>query len=164
MRRSIALGSALSVGVLVALLSVGMRADSDSTAVIAVEHARTAALVSGDLAALDGIVADDVTYTHASGKRDTKASYFEALRSGTLKYDSWQPVEMNARVLGDTAVLNGVYDIQAYDKRVQTDLMTVHVIFLAVYARRNGRWQLVAWQTTKIPDAPATPAPAAQAH
>jgi len=81
-----------------------------------------------------------------------------------LKYVSWQPVEMNARVFGDIAVLNGVYAVQAYDKRVQTDLIVSHVIFLTVYARRNGRWQQVAWQTTKLPDAPAAVSPAAPAH
>jgi ketosteroid isomerase-like protein len=164
MRRWKLLTSALCAATLASLVVIAVRADSDSDAVLAVEHARTAALVNGDLTALDAIVADDVTYTHASGKRDTKTSYFEALRSGQLKYVSWYPVEMHVRVFGDTAILNGLYDIQAYDKRVQPDLLMLHAIFLSVYARRNGRWQQVAWQTTRIPDAPAAVAPSQPAH
>jgi hypothetical protein len=40
--------------------------------VMATEEARTAALDHSDVAALERIMADDVTYIHASGKVDTK--------------------------------------------------------------------------------------------
>jgi hypothetical protein len=60
-------------------------------AVLAVEEARTAALDRSDLAAIGKIMADDVTYVHASGKVDTKASYLAAIGSGQLHYISWQP-------------------------------------------------------------------------
>jgi len=156
MRRWIVWGCVLA-GAAIALLA-SLRAFADSTAedaVIAVEHARTNALIQGNLAMLDRIEGSDVTYTHASGKRDTKDTYLDAIRSGTLKYVSWQPIEMHARIYGNTAVLNGVYAIQAYDHRVTTDLINIKAIFLTIYVKRDGRWQQVAWQTTKIPDAPS---------
>ncbi len=59
--------------------------------VLAAEHARTTALEHSDVATLERIMAEDVTYIHASGKVDTKKSYLDAIRSGQLHYISWHP-------------------------------------------------------------------------
>jgi hypothetical protein len=59
--------------------------------VLAAEQARTAALEHSDVATLERIMADEVTYIHASGKVDTKESYLDAIRSGQLRYISWRP-------------------------------------------------------------------------
>lgn len=127
-----------------------------SSAVIAAENARVAALVKGDIAALEQIMAEDETYVHASGKTDTRASYLAALRSGQLRYLSFVPMKLKARVLGDTAVLDGEYSVRAIDLRVQPTPLELNIFFLSVYARRNGRWQQIAWQSTR--DVATTPA------
>ena len=49
--------------------------------VMATEQARTTALEHSDVATLERIMADDVTYVHASGKTDTKKSYLEDRKS-----------------------------------------------------------------------------------
>ena len=126
-------------------------ADSAEAEVRAAETARTTALLHGDLPALEKLMADDLTYVHASGKRDTKASYLDAIRSGQLRYISWQLQKLNVRVAGETAVLDGIYLVRANDFRVQREPIDIKVFFLTVYARRDGRWQQIAWQTTKVP-------------
>jgi hypothetical protein len=127
-----------------------IQADSFASAqVLGAEHARTSALVKGDVATLDKLLADDLTYVHATGKVDTKASFLEGIRSGSLHYLAWDPKELHVRLIGDTAVLTGKYAVRAVDKRVQQDPLNVNVIVLSVYAKRDGRWQQVAWQTTK---------------
>lgn len=129
-------------------------ADSPEAEVRAVEVVRTTALVRGDVAALEKVMADDVTYVHASGKSDTKTSYLAALRSGQLRYLLWQPHQVNVRMMGETAILNGMYYVRAIDLRVQKDPIEINVYFLSVYAHRDGRWQQIAWQTTRAPAAP----------
>ena len=129
-------------------------ADFPEAEVRAVEAARTTALVHGDVVALEKVMADDVTYVHASGKSDTKSSYLAALRSGQLRYLLWQPHQVNVRMMGETAVLNGMYYVRAIDLRVQKDPIEINVYFLSVYAHRDGRWQQIAWQTTRAPAAP----------
>ncbi|MGB6545064.1 MAG: nuclear transport factor 2 family protein [Candidatus Acidiferrales bacterium] len=150
--------------VLIALLCVNasvppaLRADAASDEVLLAEQARTTALIAGDFAALDKLMADDVTYVHASGQRDTKETYLGALRSGVLSYQSWQAREIHVRMLGsDVAVLNGIYSVHAMDHRVSKDEIIIDLHFLTVYARRDGRWQQVAWQSTRVP----VPVPAA---
>jgi Domain of unknown function (DUF4440) len=129
--------------------SQALAGDKSSNEVIAAENARAAALIQGNFAALEQIMAEDETYVHASGKTDTRASYLAALRSGQLRYLSFTPVKLHARVLGDTAVLDGEYSVRAIDLRVQPTPLELNIFFLSVYARRNGRWQQIAWQSTR---------------
>jgi Domain of unknown function (DUF4440) len=124
-------------------------ADSPSDQVLAAENARTTALVHDDLAALEKILGDDLTYVHASGKTDTKASLLEAIRSGQVHYISWTAKRLSARVIGDSAVIEGEYLVRVTDRRVKPDPFDVNIFILAVYARRAGRWQQIAWQSTR---------------
>jgi ketosteroid isomerase-like protein len=133
--------------------SAGVQAAKD---VIATEQARITALDHSDVAALERIMADDVTYIHASGKVDTKQSYLDAIRSGQLHYISWQPKNLQVRVLGDGAVVNGEYAVQVTDSRVQPTPFNINIFILTVYARRDGHWQQIAWQSTR--DAATSPA------
>jgi ketosteroid isomerase-like protein len=123
---------------------------------MAVEQARTAALDRSDLAALDRIMADDITYIHASGKVDTKQSYLDAIRSGQLHYISWQPKDLHVRLVGDNAaVIDGEYAVRVTDARVQPTPFDISIFVLTVYARRKGQWQQIAWQSTR--DVAASP-------
>jgi len=107
-------------------------------------------LEHSDVAALDRIMADDVTYIHASGKVDTKKSYLEAIRSGQLHYISWQPKGLHVRMLGnDGAIIDGEYTVRVTDSRVQSTPFDINIFILTAYARRDGRWQQVAWQSTR---------------
>jgi hypothetical protein len=115
--------------------------DSVSTEVLAVENARTNALDRNDVAALDKILRDDLTYVHASGKVDSKASMLEAIRSGQMHYISWEAKTMHVRMIGDPAVLNGEYLVRVADRGVQPGPFDVNIFILSVYARRDGRWQ-----------------------
>jgi ketosteroid isomerase-like protein len=117
--------------------------------VLAAEHARTEALDRSDLAAIDRLLADDLTYVHASGKVDTKQSFLAAIRSGQLHYISWQPEGLRVRDLGDTAILTGGYAVHVSDTRVQPQPFEVEILILSVYVRRDGRWQQIAWQSTR---------------
>jgi len=118
--------------------------------VLTAEQTRVAALDAQDVTTLEKIMADDVTYVHASGKVDTKTSYLDAIRSGQLHYFSWQPKSMQVRVLGkDAAVINGEYAVHVSDTRVQPQPFDIDILILTVYARRDGRWQQIAWQSTR---------------
>jgi hypothetical protein len=126
--------------------------------VMETEQARVAALDAGDLPALERILGDDLTYVHASGRVDTKSSFLDAIRSGQLHYISWQAKSMQVRVLDkDSAVLNGEYAVRVSDTRAQPQPFDISIFILGVYARRNGQWQQVAWQSTRDVRAGATP-------
>jgi uncharacterized protein (TIGR02246 family) len=142
--------AALSAGLAVRQLYADSRDAAEIQEVLTAEQTRVAALDAQDVPALEKIMGDDVTYTHASGKVDTKTSYLEAIRSGQLHYISWQPKSMQVRVLGkDAAVINGEYAVRVTDARVQPQPFDIDILILSVYARRDGRWQQIAWQSTR---------------
>lgn len=139
----------LAVGISSAPGSPATRADSAASEVLAAEDARIAATTGADIPALEKILADDLTYIHASGKVDTKASLIAAIRSGEVHYFSWAPKKRNVRVTGDAAVLDGEYLVHVTDRRVKPEPFDVNIFILAMYARRNGQWQQIAWQSTR---------------
>tara|TARA_B100001123_G_scaffold293474_1_gene327113 strand:- start:6201 stop:6551 length:351 start_codon:yes stop_codon:yes gene_type:complete len=113
--------------------------------IIALENKRIEAMTSGDLKALDEILADDLIYTHTTARIDTKASFIDAIKTGRSNYKAMDRTDVQVRDFGDTAVVTGHADIQVGDNRFQAR-------YLDVYAKRNGSWQMVAWQSTRVPD------------
>jgi ketosteroid isomerase-like protein len=141
--------------VLVCALAGGVEltadASSDSTRneVSAVEKARAAAFVNHDIATLDKLLRDDLTYIHASGRIDDKKSLLAAIRSDELHYISWTPKQMNVRVSGDTAVVNGEYAVKVINRKASPDTLDLNIFFLTVYSHAGSGWQQIAWQSTK---------------
>jgi hypothetical protein len=75
-------------------------------------HARWwSALLDDDVAALDTLLADDLTFHGPSGGTATIAAYLDRLRSGRLAYDSITAAQPLVRVHGVTAILTGRADI-----------------------------------------------------
>ena len=113
--------------------------------IIALENRRVEATTKGDANALDEILADDLIYTHSTARIDTKASFIEAITSGRSNYRSVERKDVNVRQFGDSAVVTGHAKFHVGDNKFEAR-------FIDVYARRNGSWQMVAWQSTKLPD------------
>lgn len=118
-----------------------------SQEVLQVQLDRMNAFVKGDFAALDRIMADEMTYTHTSARLDTKAEMIEYMRSGRLKYESMERQEANVRFYGDTAVVTGKSRIHVVSSGAD---LRFSLLFLEVFAHRDGRWQSVAWQSTRL--------------
>jgi ketosteroid isomerase-like protein len=121
----------------------------DAADVLAAEDRRYRAMLDADLDALDRLCADELSYAHSSGVRDTKAEYFAKVRSGYYRYLAVEhPVE-RVEVLGDTAIVVG---------RMTADLVvdgvrkTIDNLALAVWTRTGDGWRLLAYAPTRLPD------------
>jgi len=145
------LGATLALVLLAASPQAAPGADTAGAeqAVRSAEAARVAALVANDFAALDRILGDDLTYTHSSAQTDGKQQFIATLKGGKTKYVSLDTLESQLRVYGNTAVMTGRMDV-----RILTNGQPVPLIplkFTSVWVRRNGQWQFVAWQSTRVP-------------
>lgn len=112
------------------------------------ELRRFKALTDQDTAALDQILSDDLTYTHSSAHVNTKATYIASIRSGELKYVSIVPDELKVRVYGSAAVITGRAEFKSES---HGQAATMQLRFTDTYVRQNGRWQMVAWESTRSP-------------
>ena len=113
--------------------------------ILRVEAKRIGAMVARDLDVLDPILADDLSYSHSSGRTDTKASFVELVRSG--HYLGVDFLERDVVPCGDAAIVRGRAQM-----RVSHDgeNLSYPILFLEVYALRRSAWQLVAWQATRV--------------
>jgi len=105
------------------------------------------ACVQADIAKLEKILSDDLTYTHSSGQTQTKAEFIATVREGKTRYRSIEFQQSNVRIYGNTAVSNNEVRVNL---TVDGRDVTVHARFLHVWAKQNGHWQLQAHQGTKI--------------
>src|SRR5918997_1019592 len=106
------------------------------------EARRYAAMVAADLDALDRLCADELSYAHSSGVRDTKAEYLGKVRSGYYRYHRIDhPVE-RVEVLGDTAIVVGR---MTADLDVDGVPKSIDNLALAVWVRRDAEWRLLGY-------------------
>lgn len=120
---------------------------ADEQAVVAVEKQRFAAQVSRDFDALGQILADDLLYTHSNGNTDTKPVYIQGIRDGKFRYDQIDILEQKIRLYGDMALVNGICQIKATNNGEPANLK---LKYTDAYARRNGKWQLITWQSLRM--------------
>ena len=116
--------------------------------VIDLDKKRMHAMAAKDIATLEKVLADDLIYTHSSARLDTKQSLIGNMVSGSTVYTSVEPSDVKAQDLGDTVVLTGIAQIKVTANGAAN---AFGVRFTDVYARRNGSWQMVTWQSTRLP-------------
>jgi len=127
---------------------MGQPDDEGVRAVLAAEDRRYQAMVDADLTTLEAVCADDLSYAHSSGVRDTKDEYLAKLRSGYYVYRRIDhPVERVA-VVGDSAIVVGR---MTADLDVDGTPKTIDNLALAVWTRASGHWQLLGYAPTAPP-------------
>lgn len=116
--------------------------------VIDLDRKRMQAMVAKDVATLESLVAEDLIYTHSSARLDTKKSLIDGMVKGTTVYTGCEPSDVKAQDLGDTVVLTGIAQIKVVANGTPN---AFGVRFTDVYAKRGGSWQMVTWQSTRLP-------------
>ena len=116
--------------------------------VLITEDQRFAAMEFADTVALGPLLAADLTYTHTDGDQNTRAEFLRSLSSGALKYRVIMPETRDVRVYGTIGVVVGRAAM-----RVESDGQThaFKIRYLAVYRRGSRGWELMAWQSTRLP-------------
>ena len=117
--------------------------------IMALEARRVAAMVNKDIATLDAILADDLTYTHSAGRTDNKSSFLALIKGPDNRYLGIDYSNTEVIVSGDAVIVRGIAQIRLGDGP-RGPATSYPVLFLDVYARRNGAWRMVAWQATRV--------------
>jgi hypothetical protein len=120
----------------------------DVQTVLAAEDRRYRAMLDADLETLDALCADELSYTHSNGVRDTKGEYFDKVRSGYYVYHRIDhPVE-RVELAGDAAVVVGRMTADLTSGGVRK---TIDCLAIAVWTRSVSDWRLLAYAPTPLP-------------
>jgi ketosteroid isomerase-like protein len=114
------------------------------------------AVVEGDREFYERVLAEDFTHTSHSGVFKTRAEFMAEDKfgkkdnsgSGRTRYDAYDVDDLAVRVYGDTAVVTG-----RTSPRGRTALgqpISGQYRYLRVWVKRQGRWQAVAFEGTRI--------------
>jgi hypothetical protein len=117
------------------------------------ERARRDALVADDMAAFALLIADDVTHVHTTGIVHAKAELL-GHAGGFLRFIDIERCDLRVRVIDeDHAVMTGgmtnTVARRGHDERVE-----VNAFVTQVWERRDGRWQIVNFQATRLAPPP----------
>lgn len=143
---------AASMGLLCALPAVAQPRRVDTPAAIEkADQTFADAMVKADLVALANTYADDYVFTDPTGRVSHKAELLDSFRRGVIKIRSQEISDVQVNIYGDVAVETGKLVSQA-TRDGEDSGGTFR--FTRVWVNRNGRWQTVAFQETRVASNP----------
>jgi ketosteroid isomerase-like protein len=111
------------------------------------ETDRSAAIVKGDVATLEKQTSDDYSLINMNGQVSDKSQMVNAFKTGQSKLTSDDLSDLKVRVYGNTAVITGKADVKG---TLAGNDATGQIMFTRVYVKKDGRWQSVAFQQTRV--------------
>jgi uncharacterized protein (TIGR02246 family) len=132
----------------------GMQQPSTSQAVGSAEQEIRAleaqaiqAAQKNDPSFLEQHATDDYVGITGMGDMVTKSQVVQDMRSGKMRYQSLQPRDMNVRVYGNTAIVNGDSSINLVrdGKPISGDFR-----YTRVWVKQDGGWKIASFESTPI--------------
>lgn len=115
---------------------------------LAAEDARYAAQTGDDFDALQKLVGDDLVYIHSSALVDTKASYIDTQKAGSVKYRVMRRSDVKVRTYGCVAIITGLGN---FDVTVKGQDLAVEIRFHSIWAKRDRGLEFISWEATRTP-------------
>lgn len=123
--------------------------DPEIEELLAVERRFDAALLSADVAALEGILTERFFLNDFMGGVVVRSELLRYLGAGELKFLGIEAHDLSAQHLGDTGLVTGWTEMKA---ELQGAGSEVKSRFLHVYVKVAGAWRMMAAQGTVIPE------------
>ena len=116
---------------------------------IALENSWSQASVKRDGAVLPRFYAEEYIFTDEDGVVSTKTKEIANITGGVFKLNSYKFENMAVHVYGEVAIVTGQNTIKGTWEDIERDISGPYR-FTDVFVRRDGRWQCVASQASRI--------------
>ena len=127
-------------------LSAPVNDPKEEKQVMATLETMAQATIKKDVAALNKVYHEDLTYSHSSGANQTKAEVLKAV-SGRGIVESMKFNDTTIRIYGTVALVRGITDLRNGSEGKMNDN---HLNILWVLVKGPQGWQIVARQTTRM--------------
>jgi len=112
------------------------------------ERDRFRAMVDGDGELLDALLAENASYVHTNGKRETKRQFIDAITAGRRRY---RQIEIQSQELipggRDTWI---VYGRALLEMESKNGALLFPIAYTAIHIQVDGQWRLLAMQATRV--------------
>jgi ketosteroid isomerase-like protein len=119
----------------------------DQREVRELEDRIAAAVVARDVGFVERVWAEEFVYTGVRGEVKKKADILAEIKAGELVFDVLKFDDVRVQVYGDAAVATGRATTKG---RSPQGVISGEFRYTRVYVKREGKWQLVAFQGTGI--------------
>ena len=104
---------------------------------------------AGDVATLDRLLADDATFTHLTGRSQSKQTLLAGKAELNAEGGGWPDLvkvsqDMSVRFYGDAAVISGIQVLKF------GAAAPLEAFVSQVWVRSGGGWRQVLWQGTRV--------------
>ena len=118
---------------------------TDSLDLVRLERLWNEAHLQGDTVALGRLWADDMMITVPAMPVMSKADAMRFWRTGRSNIARYETTGLRLRIYASSAVVTGELH---RERNFNGQTVSDHWRFIKVYVRREGRWQVVAYQAT----------------
>ena len=116
---------------------------------------------TNNVSGFDSFFADDVIYTHSAGTVTTKPEIMRSVTAGAARPPR---LETTTKYSAEDVTIHEYPNLAIVAFRLVSDEehsagkppTITNYRNTGTFLRRNGKWQVIAWQSTKIPDAPVS--------
>jgi ketosteroid isomerase-like protein len=116
--------------------------------VLDLDRQRFDAQVKKDTARLNQLLAEDLIYVHSSAQIEDKRAFVGNVGKAHWDYRSAKLEDTRVRVYGNTAIITGKGTLEMFN---EGKMITLRLLYTDVYVKRKGKWQMVSWQSTRLP-------------
>ena len=122
--------------------------DTPIEAIRELERERFRAMVDGDGELLDALLAENASYVHTNGKRETKRQFIDAITAGRRRYRQIEIQSQDVMPGGrDTWIVFGRALLEMESKN---GALLFPIAYTAIHIQVDGHWQLLAMQATRV--------------
>jgi hypothetical protein len=112
------------------------------------ERDRFRAMVDGDGELLDALLAENASYVHTNGKRETKRQFIDAITAGRRRYRQIEIQSQDVIPGGRDTWL--VFGRALLEMESKNGALLFSIAYTAIHIHVDGQWQLLAMQATRV--------------
>jgi hypothetical protein len=120
----------------------------NEAAVNAAVEALTKAMLQADRAALERLIADQLSYGHSSGLVESKAQFVDVIASRKTVYKAITLSEPSTVMAGNNAIVRHIF---SNTTETAGKSSTISVGIMQVWQKQAGSWRLLARQAFRLP-------------
>jgi ketosteroid isomerase-like protein len=128
-----------------------MTTDND---IVELEERIRQAQLNADVAELDALISEDLLFTGPNGELGTKAEDLAAHGSGAIRFREHHPEELKIRRIGDDVAVSALRARLAVE--VGGRIVRGTYRYTRIWARENGKWQVVGGHVSEVPSGAVT--------
>jgi ketosteroid isomerase-like protein len=141
------LGGLLVVLSMVPAVAQDLRGQSDQDILMQLERRWDAAFLKNDVAFVQSVLAEEFIAVYDDGSRGDRARELKLVAEFNQQIDSSTLDDFHVKIYGDTAVVGFTRKLAGPSKGQRLELT---LRYLDVFVMRDGRWQCVVSQSTKV--------------